>query len=60
MTERTALQYVDGREVGGTERALLNLAAGLLAEPGWRPIIAHHDRPELRAVVAEAEAAGIE
>jgi len=60
MTDRTVVLYLESREIGGTELALLHLAAALRSVPGWRPMICHHDRPELRPVIERARSIGID
>jgi glycosyltransferase involved in cell wall biosynthesis len=57
---RTAIQYVDAIEFGGSERVALTIAAGIAAAPGWRSVIAYHRASGLAPLATEAHALGIE
>jgi glycosyltransferase involved in cell wall biosynthesis len=59
VKERTAIQYVDAREFGGSERVALTLAAGIGTTPGWRSVIAYHRASALAPLASEARALGI-
>ncbi len=60
MKDRTAIQYVDAREFGGSERVALAVAAGVADAPGWRSVIAYHLHPDVSPLISEARGLGID
>lgn len=55
---RTVVHFSDSEAFGGTERALLQLAAGL-DRARWRSVVFHADVPGARRLADEAAARGI-
>jgi glycosyltransferase involved in cell wall biosynthesis len=55
---RTVVHFSDSDAFGGTERALLQLLAGLDRER-WRPVLFHPDLPGASELASEASALGV-
>lgn len=54
---RTALHFTDTRGFGGAEQTILFLIERL-ATHGWESLLVHHDEPDARRLVVEAERLG--
>jgi glycosyltransferase involved in cell wall biosynthesis len=54
---RTALHFTDTRGFGGAEKSILFLVERLAAH-GWQSLLVHHDEPDARQLVVEAEQLG--
>jgi len=55
----TVLHYTDSDQFGGTERALLQVLAGL-ERSRWRPVLLHRPEPGLAPLLDEAHRLGVE
>lgn len=56
-SRRTALHFTDTRGFGGAEHSILFLIDRLAAH-GWQSLLVHHDEPNARLLVVEAERLG--
>ena len=54
----TVVHFLDSDTYGGCEEVVLQLLAGLDKEK-WRPVLFHHDKPEISRLIDEAHKLGI-